>query len=68
MFLGTRCGFGDVLWIPGGHFCCRNALDFWIDAFVGKAVREARVSLTHEGYMSGGCEEWDFVFPLLARE
>jgi len=35
---GTRFGFGRL---PGKHFNCRNALEFWIGASAGKAVRKA---------------------------
>jgi len=50
------------------NFGCGNELELWTDASAGKDVRKAfNKSPTHEGYIPGGYEQWEFVFPLLAR-
>ena len=57
MFLGAR--FGDVVWLSGGYFGCRNALEFCIDEFVGKDVTGGAVGRTgaicREGVNRGVC-------------
>jgi len=48
-----------VVWLSGGYFGCRNALEFWIDEFVGKVVgKRERVgrmgAICPEGVSGGG--------------
>jgi len=61
-----RVGFGYVVWLPGNHFERRNAREFWNDASGGR--KRGRCGGSVKSWKPGGHVQWEFVFPLLARE